>query len=100
MDVRVGVLRAIHLDHPVHGRKIHSSRRNIRAEQYSMLLFNELEVDRCALVLVLLAMQFEQVLIDFERLKGLVCESNLFSRREEDQDLLLLMCFQEAEKRV
>lgn len=59
MNVRVGVLRAIDLDDPVNGREIHSTRRNIGAEQYSMFLLNELEVDRCALVLILLSVEFE-----------------------------------------
>ena len=59
MNVRVGVLRAIDLDDPVNGREIHPTRRNISAEQYSMFLLNELEVDCCALVLILLSVEFE-----------------------------------------
>ena len=80
MNVRVGVLRAIDLDDPVDGREIHSSRRDISAEQYRMFLLNELEVDCCALVLILLSVEFEQVLVDLEGFEGLVGEADLLAR--------------------
>ena len=100
MDVRVGVLRAVDLDHPVDGWEIHAARRNIRAEQHSVFFLHELEVDGCALVLILLAVELQQVLVDLEGFEGLVGEADLLARGEEDEDLLLLMGLQEAEKRV
>ena len=80
MNVSIRVLWAIDLDDPVNGREIHSTRRNVSAEQYSMFLLNELEVDSCALVLILLSVEFEQVLVDLERLEGLVGEADLLAR--------------------
>ena len=45
-------------------------------------------------------MQFEQVLADFKRFEGLVGEADLLTRREEDQNLLLLMRLEETEKGI
>ena len=59
MNVRVGVLWAVNLDDPIYRGEIDTTSRNIRAEQYGVFLLNELEVDGCTLVLILLTMQFK-----------------------------------------
>ena len=59
MDLSVHVLRAIVLDDPVNLGEINSPRGNIRDEQYSMLLFHELEENSSSFILILLAMELE-----------------------------------------
>ena len=59
VDVGVGVLGAINLDDPVYSWEINTSSRNIRTKQDSMFFLNELEINSCALVLILFAMKFE-----------------------------------------
>ena len=65
-----------------------------------MLLLYELEVNGCTLVLLLFAVELEQVLRDFKSFEGLVGKAHLFTTGEKDEDLLFLVCFEEAEKRV
>lgn len=96
MDVGVGVLRAINLDDPVDSGEIYTTRRYVRTEQHCVLLLDELEVNGCTLVLILLTVKLEEVLADLERLEGCVCEAHLLTTGEKDQDLLLLMCLEEA----
>ena len=57
MNVSVCVFGAVHLDDPVDSWKIDTSGRDISAEEYDLFLLNELEVDGCTLVLVLLSVQ-------------------------------------------
>ena len=45
-------------------------------------------------------MQLEQVLANFKRFEGLVGEADLLTRREENQNLLLLMRLEEAEEGI
>lgn len=100
MDVCRGVLRDIDLDHPVDSRKVDSSSGDVSAKEDSLLLLNKLEVDGCAFVLVLLAMELKQVLADLEILECLISKPYLFSRTEEHKALELSMRFQEAEQHV
>ena len=64
MNVSVSILWTIYLNDPVDGRKIDTTSRNIRTEEHSVLFLDELEIDSCSLVLVLLTMQLHQVLTD------------------------------------
>lgn len=84
MNVSVSVLRAVNLDDPVDCWEVHSSRTDICAEQHSVLFLHKLEVDGGTLVLVLFAVQLEQVLTHFQRLEGLVGKADLLTTGEED----------------
>ena len=79
MNVGVGVLWAIDLDNPVDSWEIDTSSRDIRTQHYCVLLLNELEVNGSTLVLILLSMEFKQILRDLERLESFICEADLLS---------------------
>ena len=54
MNVSASVLRTIYLNDPVDGREIDTTSRNISTEEHGVLFLDELEIDSCSLVLVLL----------------------------------------------
>ena len=100
MDVGGDIFWHVDLDYPVHGWEIDTSSRDICAEERRLLLLHELEIDRCSLVLVLLSVKFKQILADFQLLHCVVSESNLLTRREENQDFELGVRFQEAKEHI
>lgn len=77
VDVGVRVLGAINLDDPIDGGEIDTTGRDIRTEKHGVLFLNKLEVDGRSFVLVLLSVQFKQVLGYFEGLECLVSETYL-----------------------
>ena len=84
MDISAGVLRKVHLHDPIDSGEVHTTRRNVGAKHNGLFLLHELEVDGRALVLVLLAVEFEQILGNLEALERLVGESDLLSGGEEN----------------
>ena len=98
--VSISIFGTVNLDNPVHGWEIDATSRDIRAEQHSMLLLYELKVDGRSLILVLLAMELQEVLTHFQRLERLIGKADLLPAGEEDEDLLLLMRLQKAKQRV
>lgn len=100
MYISISIFGTVNLDDPVHGWEIDATGRDIRAEQHSVLLLYELKVDGRSLILVLLAMELQEVLTHFQRLERLIGKADLLAAGEEDEDLLLLMRLQKAKQRV
>ena len=100
MNISRYILRTVNLNDPIDGWEVDSSWWNVCTEQNCDLLLHELEVDSCALVLILLTVEFHEVGADFEWFERLVGESDLLTRWEEDEDLLLLVRLQEGEESV
>lgn len=94
------VFRAVNLNDPVNSREINTACAYICAEQYSVLLFHKLEINRCSFVLLHLTMELEQVSANFECFKCLVSKPDLLSWREENKNFLFLMKFEKAEQHV
>ena len=96
VDVVAGIIRRIELDNPVDGGDIETSGSNVRADKGSLLGVAELEEGVCALLLLLFAVEIENLEIDVLQKLRVVLDT--VAGREEDDDLLLLHLLQEREK--
>jgi hypothetical protein len=78
VDIVFWIIWWVVLDNPVNFRKVQASLRNICAEQYSFLRLAELEVSRCALLLLLLAVNvfdgyvyiIQEITVELDRVAG------------------------------
>lgn len=91
MDVGVNVFGTVVLNDPVNRWEVNTSGGNVGSEENCTLFLHELEENGGSFILFLLAMEFEKVDAAFQGFEGLVCISNLFSRRKEYQNLRLWM---------
>ena len=100
MNISCYVFRAVDLNDPVNSREVNTTRTNICAEQYSVLLFDKLEINSCSFVLLHFTMELKQVSTYFESFKCLVSKADLLPWGKEDKNFLFLMQFEEAEEHV
>ena len=100
MDVRVGVLGAVQLHHPVHRGEVESPGRYVRAEEHGGLPAAELGVYPDPLHLLLLTVQRHERDPGTEAAKGLVCELDLLAAGHEDDDLGGEVALDEGEEGV
>ena len=96
MDISLRVLRTINLDNPVHGREVQPPGSDIGSEQGGVLRFCELVKRRESRHLLLLSVQMHQRYTRVHLAERFVHESDLFTTREEHEDLGLEVGLDEA----
>ena len=74
-----GVLRGVHLHHPVHIREVQASGSNVSGEQASTLLPQEVHVDDCAALLLDLPVQRSECDARLHGAEQVVHEAHLYT---------------------
>lgn len=87
MDVVIGIIGRVVLDHPVHLREIKATLSNISAKQDALLSLAELKVGRCALLLLLLPV--DVLHRDVHVVQQIGVELDSIAAGHEDHDFLL-----------
>lgn len=100
MQIRISILRTVHLYNPIHSWEVHSSRCNISTEEKGVLTLNKTEVNSSSLPLLLPSMEFKHTDPRFKMLETLICKSNLLTTLEEHNAFLILVGFHETEEGV
>lgn len=97
MDIRVGILRAVKLEDPVHSREVETTRGNVRRDQSGVLGRSKFAKDLDTLCLFLFAVEMEDGQTGLEFTEAFVDETGLFAARDKNDGLILQMG---AEERV
>ena len=96
VDVVAGIIGRVELDDPVDSGDVETTSRNVRADEGALGGVAELEEGVGALLLLLLAVEIENLEVDVLEELGVVLDG--VAGGEEDDDLLLLHLLEEGEE--